>query len=182
MRKPIDLDIELIVELFDSGISYQNLALRFDVSKGTIKRRIFEAKGKQKADPKVLSFAAKLAKLVAEAPDGFCRKETNRLVQFLRTQQAASKDSKYQKIIDSINSWAREVEEIAEDCLFSKAETLQLLGEMIELGKIETRENVGSQTRGRKKIHYFIKRSATIQRSNSHLSFPPANRPIPASL
>lgn len=180
MRKPIDLDDELIVELFDSGVSYQKLALRFGASRRTIQRRISEAKGKKKADPKVLTFAAKLAKLIAEAPDDYCRKELDRTINFLRTHQAANKESKYQKIIASINSWAREIEEIAEDCSFSKAETLQLLGEMIEQGKIEARANVGVQTRGRKKIHYHIKRAVT--HSQSHLSFPPGNRPIPASL
>lgn len=174
--------MQLLIRLREKGVSLQGIADRFKVSKNTVKRAL----GAPKTDPKVLTFAAKLEKLVAEAPDGYCRKELNRTIWFLRTHRAASKDSKYQKIIDSINSGAREVEEIAEDCRFSKLEAAQLLGELVEQGKVETRDRGGILNRGRKmKLHYFIKKAVDVRantRTNFDFSFPPANRPIPASL
>jgi predicted ArsR family transcriptional regulator len=179
MRKKIELDVELLNRLRDKGVSHQGMAMRFGVSKNTIKRAL----GAPKTDPQVLTFAAKLARLVSEAPDDYCRKELNRAVAFLRSHRAPNKEVRYQKIIDSINSGAREVEEIAEDCSLSKTETLELLGELIEQGKVESRDRGGTLNRGRKmKLHYFIKRASAQPSRNFNLSFPSARRSIPASL
>jgi predicted Rossmann fold nucleotide-binding protein DprA/Smf involved in DNA uptake len=94
------------------------------------------------------TFAAKLRKLLAEVPDDYCRKEINRTLSALYANRVASKAARYQKIISSILSGAREVDEIAEDCGFPKQDTLQLLDELIAQEKVIRRERGGFLNRG----------------------------------
>ena len=151
--KKIELDVELILKLRSKGVSRQAIATRFSVSLATIKRLLKD----YVQDPAVLSFARRLEKLVAEAPDEYCRKEVNRAVNFLRTQQAASRNSKFHKITEAIASGAREIESIAEECGFSKRETLLLVGELINNDKVERRPRGGRLNGGSKQaFHYYL--------------------------
>ena len=158
MRQKKPIDIEELKELKADGWSYAQLAVRYRVGKSTIKRR-FKSEMRANKDAEVMEFAKKLQKLAAETPAGYCRAELMRLVNHIRTYQAMTAEQKRQLVLGSIESGAREVEEIAEDCQFTKSETAQILDEMCELRLVEKRPRGGKLNRGRKmKFHWLISR------------------------
>jgi predicted transcriptional regulator len=152
VRHPAEIDFDFLKRLREKGWSLDRLAARFGVSKSTIQRRLRT----NEPDREVLDFARRLQKLLAEVPNEYCRKELQRTIHHMRRCQAISEDQKHEKILHSLATGAREVEEIAEDCGFSKRQTGDLLEQLIESGAVERRVRGGTLNRGRKmKFHYF---------------------------
>lgn len=130
-----------LLALKAKGYSRPKLAAHFGVSEKTIQREL-------QKDP-VNQFANKLAKLVNDAPEGYCRQELNRMIWEIRTFRTSNIEEKKLKILSAIRSEAREVEEIAEDCNLSQTETLDLLKDL------ETERKIFKRVR-RRNFHYFL--------------------------
>jgi hypothetical protein len=188
MRKKTELDLDLLLRLRDKGLSMQAIAIRFGVNKVTIKRRLEELKPEErKSDPQVMSFAVRLQKLAAEAPDHYCRNEVLRAVLFLRTKHSMTREQKKERLVEVIADGARTILDMAADMnyvtqgereIFRK-DVEPLLEELISENRI--RKENGIHNQGRKRcFHYHINRAAQPS-SNFNLSFPPGNRPVPAS-
>lgn len=154
----IEIDSASLIQLKqETGLSVQALAIRFKVSTSTIKRKL---KPDQTDEQKEVSeFTARLAKLIAEVPDGYARRELNRAINKIRQHHSATTESKYQKVIESIRSGAREADEIASDCDFLIDDCRRLLDELIAAKRIIKQSRGGVLNRGRKtKYHYLLAR------------------------
>lgn len=120
-----------LLELRAKGFTRPKLAAYFGVSELTITRKLRE-------DP-TNQFANKLARLVNDAPEGFCRQELKRLINELRTYKTSTIEEKKMKILNSLKSEASEIDEIADDCNLSETETLDLLKDLENEKKIYVR-------------------------------------------
>jgi len=155
------LDTSLLLALKKKGWSTQRLAIHFEVSPATIKRRL---KKKEKRDEKVMSFATLLEKFAREAPDGYCRKEIFRAVNLIRTRHSLTKDQKKRRICESIESGARTIHDIADDFGFQtqkeKAmfgeELIPLLDELVAEQRILKRMQGGKNNSGRKVGYHYL--------------------------
>lgn len=183
MPKVIDnLDRELLLYLKETkGYSIARLALHFNVSERTIKTRLRGISGNNQTgdllnyqnipagfavhpDDRVSDFATKLQKLEAYAPDGLCRKELQRAVNFIRTRHNVSREKRKSEILHSIATGGQTLEDIAADCGLNaeefvafKSELVALLDELIAERRIEKRRAGGVLNRGRKtKYYYFL--------------------------
>ena len=155
-RLKIEIDENELLAMRDDGWSLAELAEWFEVDKKTIKRRLRMLRPPDSARSE---FAKKLLALSAEAPSEFCKLELRRMVNDLRVMKEMSAAEKQQLVVKSINSGAREVEEIAEDCRFTLPEAHVVLEEMIAENMIEKRPRGGALNRGRKmKFHYYLVR------------------------
>lgn len=104
-----------------------------------------------------MSFAVRLAEVGRDAPPGFCRDEVMRLVNNIRTKYAVPDDERKRRVVYSIATGAREVDEIADDCQFSRGEIERLLKILIDEKVVEKRPRGGTLNRGRKmKFYYFL--------------------------
>lgn len=156
MPKVIEIDSEEINTLKRRGLSITRISIYFGVSKATIKRKLKKNDPeKNESDREVLSFAAKLQKLVREVPNDYCRKEMNRLINDFRITQAASSEVKIARILEAVGTGAREIEQIAEEARLSESETLRLLDELIEKQRIVKRARGGVLNRGRKTLYHY---------------------------
>jgi transcriptional regulator with XRE-family HTH domain len=159
MSKAADINFEVLTSLRSKGASLETLAIRFRVSRSTIQRKL-----KTKvAAPEVLSFAAKLQRLVDEAPDGLCRKELLRSIHFIRTRHNVSRDGRKAQIIEAISTGAQTIEDIADDCgldkeqmIVYKEELLEIIDELIAEKRIVRRARGGIHNRGRKQKFIYL--------------------------
>lgn len=151
MRKAL-VNREAAQELRDQGLSVQEVADHFKVAKSTIKRLLRPPA----LDKTVLDFTKRLEGLLSDVPDEYCAREVRRAINLMRTSGAWSEQAKHQKVIDSIRSGARELEEISEDCFYSKVETEKLLGELVSERRVEKRAVGASQNSRQMKYHYFL--------------------------
>jgi hypothetical protein len=151
LKKPIDA--AELVKLKRSGWSSHRLAQHYKVSKATIKRRLREEMPKDKT---YTDFANKLAEIAKDAPAGYCQDELRRLVNNIRTLRMLSEEEKQQRVLHSLATGAREVEEIAEDCNFNREETVGVLKHLLTEKKVICKQRGGTLNRGRKmKFHFF---------------------------
>lgn len=142
-----------LLRLKQAGLSHAQVAIRLGVSKATIKRRWRRIVGGK--DPQVLAFARQLEIVRELAPTEYCRIELNRLINDIRTLGAASREAKQSKILESLDSGAREIDEIAGECRLSRNEAVALLEDMISDGLVIRRSRGGALNRGRRqKFHY----------------------------
>ena len=128
-----------------------------NVSKATIDRRIRRER-RQTANAGVISFAEKLVRLAADAPDGYCRDEIFRLANTLRNKHALHGNSKKVMILDLLKSngdLALDADEIAEEINLGKKEVARLLDELTDSGKVLRVTHLRSGVRGRTKSFLF---------------------------
>lgn len=104
-----------------------------------------------------MNFAKRLEEVGRDAPAGYCRDELNRLVNNIRSLHAVSDEEKKKRILHSIETGAREAEEIADDCRFSLRETTRLIRVLTKEKRIEKKSRGGVMNRGRRmKFNYFL--------------------------
>lgn len=148
MPQRVDLDVDFIRALAVKGWTRQQLADRFKVSKVTIKRLLRDRDEKKE----VLSFAAKVEALLSEVPDEYCRRELNRMINFLRTHSAMSRDDKQLMILSSLETGATELEEIVDDCDFQRSDITEeikdLLDDLVKEGLVVKRVRGGRLNSG----------------------------------
>lgn len=156
MRVPKDIPEEELQRLKnEKRWSHRRLAIHFRVSESTIRRRL--KTDKPERDEKFMQFTNRLVAIAAEAPVGYCQKELLRLVHSLRIRNAMTDSQKKNLVTGSIQSGAREVEEISEDCNFPIEETERVLELLVVERRVERRERGGVLNRGRrKKYHYTL--------------------------
>lgn len=137
----VKIDMNELFRLRDLGYSRAKLADHFGVSDRTVQNYL-------RYDP-VNQFANKLTSLIADAPEGYCRKELQKLINDLRTFKTSTIEEKKAKILKSLKSEACEIEEIAEDCALSETEVLDLLKDLQNEQRVAVRIQ-------QKKIRYFF--------------------------
>lgn len=160
MSKNSVLDVTVLIQLKADGMSVQQMANRFQVAPRTIKRKL----QKQSAAPEVLSFAAKLEKMIADAPSGLCKKDLQRMIQLLRSPRHVSRDGRKAQVVESLSTGAQTVEDICDDLGLNKediavfrAELVEILDELIVANVVFRQAPGGVGNRGRKiKFKYFL--------------------------
>lgn len=157
-RKKIDIDETQLLPLVGKA-SVQALAIKFKVSKSTMKRRLREL-SESKTDKEVIAFSTKLEKLAAEVPNEFCRKEVLRAVNIIRTQHAIPDAKRKERILSFLREYAPiplEPDEIAHAAGLHKSEVEGLLAEMVEANLIRRSTRGGKANSGRRqKFNYTI--------------------------
>lgn len=160
-----DVNTKLLLALKSEGKSNEYLARRFSVSKATIKRRLRKAKNNQ-TENQIISFAAKLAKLAAESPDGFCRREVFKLVNSLRTKHALSAEKKSEIILGFLRDGGTifEADEIAAETGLSQSDVIGLLEGLTEKGLVIKQKQLRAGRRGRTRSFFYKFNLLTLEK------------------
>lgn len=146
---------EELVRLRSEGWTIRALSNHFGVTTRTVSkslRRLCSA-GVDRDARRVLPDLQRLAR---DVPDGFCRQELCRLIERIRRRAQATPDENRQRILRSLDSGARELEEVSEDCDFDLAETARLLAELIDAKLVTRLPRGGRRNSGRRQKYYYF--------------------------
>lgn len=153
------ITIALLNELQSKGKSVGAIAQQLKVSERTIYRKL----KKHEPDAEVVAFAAKLEKLIAEVPNGLCRKELQRAINTMRTRLNISRDGRKTQIVEAIRTGAQTVEDIAGDLGLTaeelhvyKTDLIEMLDELIAEKSIVKQLRGGVHNRGRKQKYIYL--------------------------
>lgn len=102
-----------------------------------------------------LEFRRKVAGLLDDVPDDYCKRDLNRLLAQLRNRYGLSKEEKKEKIFNSIESGAATVSEIVEETGIDRQQVEICLRELEQVGKIR-REKMSISRVGRPANYFFL--------------------------
>lgn len=108
-----------------------------------------------------LEFAAKLKAMLAEVPDGYCRRELTRSINAIQKHHGRSREQKEKAILAAIADGAATVREIGEETGIPAERVSIIMQSLEERGLIERRKFKAMPGAGRPS-HIFIATEASL--------------------
>src|SRR5574343_541619 len=109
-----------------------------------------------------LAFAARLRELLAEAPDGYCRRDLNRAIAQMNRRYGWSQEKKEAAVLEAIENGAATLADLIEETGLAANLLSPVIQNLEASGKIERRKFKVTEGAGRPSVIFTIKESALL--------------------